>query len=304
MRVVFMGTPAFAVPTLEALIAHHDVVAVYARPDRGGRSRRAAISPVVERAEAAGLVVERPFTLRDPEAVDRLRTLAPEVIVVAAYGLILPAEVLTIPAHGCVNVHGSLLPRWRGAAPVQRAILEGDGVTGVSIMRMEEGLDTGPWCRQASVDVDDKTVADLTCELAVLGADELVAGLAAIEDGSVRWTEQDDTHATYAHKVSTADVALDPSLTVDQALRRVRASGPSAPCRAQVGGRGITVLSASRGQQGLGSGRALCARGLEIGLADGSIVLERMIPEGRSAMDGGAFVRGAHLDTDCTWGRR
>jgi len=169
VRIVMMGTPAFAVPTLDALLGAHDVAAVYCRPDRAsGRGRKVVASPMKEQALAAGVPVEQPATLRDPEAVATLSSYAPDVIVVAAYGLILPPEVLAVPQHGCLNVHGSLLPRWRGAAPVQRAILAGDEVTGVSIMQMEEGLDTGPWCLQVSVPVDEKSADEPAVELARL----------------------------------------------------------------------------------------------------------------------------------------
>jgi methionyl-tRNA formyltransferase len=302
MRVAFMGTPAFAVPSLDALLTRHEVVAVYTRPDRAsGRGRHIVPSLVKRRAEAVGIPVEQPVSLRDPESARHVATYAPDVIVVAAYGLILPAEILEIPALGCVNVHGSLLPRWRGAAPVQRAILAGDATTGVSIMRMEVGLDTGPWCVQAPVVVDDKSAAVLTDELASVGADALLRALDAIERGDAVWTPQDDTLVTYADKITAADVALSPDLTVETALRRVRAAGPSAPCRLSLSGKRLVALEASRSGASLPPGAAACVREIELGLADGAIRLDVLVPEGRSSMTGDAFARGARLGDPCTW---
>ena len=226
-----MGTPAFAVPTLDALLDAHEVVAVYTRPDAGsGRGRRVATSPVKQRAHDACIPVEQPASMRDAAAVSGLRSYAPDLIVVAAYGAILPPDVIDLPRLGCVNVHASLLPAWRGAAPIQRAILAGDALAGVSIMRMEAGLDTGPICSTWSTPVGDKDATSLTSELALMGAKLLTDKLPLIASGEVRWAAQDDSLATYASKVTALDVALDPGLTVDDAWRRVRASGPSAPC--------------------------------------------------------------------------
>lgn len=298
-----MGTPAFAVPTLDALLDHHEVAAVFTRPDRAkGRGRRLVASPVKQRALERGVTIEQPSTLRDPSAVATLQALEPDAIVVAAYGFILPREVLDIPPHGCVNVHASLLPRWRGAAPIQRAILAGDEIAGVSIMRMEEGLDTGPWCLQASAVVDGKNAAELTDELALLGADSLLEALTQIETGSVRWTSQDDALATYAAKIGPDDVALLPILSVAEGARRVRASGTSAPCRVTVGDRRLVVIAAHRVDTALAPGEAVCAGSLDLGLADGALRLDVIVPEGRSRMAADAFLRGAHLPDACAWG--
>jgi methionyl-tRNA formyltransferase len=301
VRVVFMGTPAFAVPSLSALLGRHDVAVVYTRPDRPtGRGRRPANPPVKEVALEAGVPVEQPATLREPGAADRLAGYRPDVVVVAAYGAILPPEFLAVPRLGCVNVHASLLPRWRGAAPVQRAILAGDDTSGVSIMRMEEGLDTGPWAIQMATAVDDHSAAALTGELAVLGADALMLALDALEEGTLVWTPQDESRATYASKVTSADVALSPGLCVQDALRRVRASGPSAPCRVQVGGRVLVVTAAEEASDALAQGTASSERDLVLGFADGAIRLLEVVPEGRPKMQGAAFARGARLG-DCTW---
>jgi methionyl-tRNA formyltransferase len=302
MRVVFMGTPAFAVPTLERLLVDHEVVAVYARPDRpAGRGRKVAHSPVSAAARAAGVDVRQPATLRGADAAVILAADRPEVVIVAAYGAILPREVLAVPPLGCLNVHASLLPRWRGAAPIQRAILAGDTRTGVSIMRMAEGLDTGPWCLQTSIEIGEKSAAELTRELAVLGASAVARVLDDLAKGPLDWRGQDEEKATYAEKVTKADVALHPGLTVEQALARVRASGPSAPSRLAVMGRAMTVLTAHRHDGWLVDGMASCDRDLVVGLANGAVRIDAIVPEGRSPMSGEAYVRGARLRGACEW---
>lgn len=299
-----MGTPDFAVPSLEALHLNHDVVAVFTMPDRpSGRGRTPVASAVKVAATALGLEVHQPASLRLPEPQELLRSIAPDCIVVAAYGAILPLAVLEVPRFGCVNVHASLLPKWRGAAPIQRSILAHDAVTGVSIMRMEEGLDTGPWCAQATVPVDEKYAPELTSELARLGAEVLVPALADIIRGDAVWKAQNDTEATYAAKVTVADVALHPGLGVSDALARVRASGPSAPCRLTVGNRNLTVVRADRAGVALSPGVAECSRDLILGCADGAIALTTVVPEGKAAMAGADFVRGARLGS-CTWRAR
>jgi len=303
VRVVFMGTPEFAVPALRALADRHEVVCVYTRPDRpAGRGRVSRPSPVKQVAAELGLPVRQPETLRDPAEHAALRTLAPDVICVAAYGLILPPEVLEVPRHGCLNIHASLLPRYRGAAPVHRAILDGEQVTGVSIMRMEEGLDTGPYALQVPVELDELTVGEATALLAERGAEALVQVLDALETSEVTWTPQDDSEATYAAKVTRADVALDPDLGVDEALRRIRASSKSAPSRVCVDGTSMTVLRARRSLTSPGPGRVAVAKdALVLGFADGGLVLDEVRPEGRACMDGACFARGARLGAEAGW---
>src|SRR5690606_19517166 len=201
MRLVFAGTPEFAVPALEALVAAgHSVTAVYTQPDRpAGRGRRLAASPVKQAADRLGLGVEQPASLRDPAAIAQLARHAPEAMVVVAYGLILPPDVLSIPPRGCLNIHASLLPRWRGAAPIQRAILAGDTHTGVSIMQMDEGLDTGPVLLERSTPIGEReSAASLHDRLAALGAEAIVAALAQLEADALTARPQPATGATYA----------------------------------------------------------------------------------------------------------
>ncbi len=304
MRVVFMGTPEFAVPALRALNEHHSVAAVYTRPDAvSGRGSSTRFSPVKEAALELGLSVFQPATLRDPDVWDDLRSLAPDAIIVAAYGLILPPEVLSIAPHGAVNVHASLLPRWRGAAPIQRAILAGDPEVGVSIMQMEEGLDTGAFCVTRTLPVGESSTTRLTEALATAGADALIEALDRIAQGTCDWLSQDPTLVTYAEKIAKADVALDPTLTADQALRRIRASSAQAPSRMTLGGKALTALEAHATSCGIAQGAvALDRTGILIGLADGAIELTTIKPDGKAAMRASDWARGARVSDTTEWG--
>lgn len=299
-----MGTPGFALPSLRMLAAEHDVIQVYTQPDRPcGRGRVPKPPPVKAAALDLGLEVRQPQTLRDPQEHGFLESLGPDVICVAAYGLILPPEVLEIPRYGCVNVHASLLPHYRGAAPVHRSILAGDRETGVSIMLMEEGLDTGPYAHRVAVPVGERSVDELTEVLAEVGAEALSEVLREIEDGTVVWTPQDDSKASYAAKITRDDVALEPSLTVAEAHRRIRASSASAPSRACVSGRLLTVVRGSIVRPGPEQGSVHTTRdSLVLGFADGGISLDEIRPEGKGCMDGACFARGARLDDRATWG--
>jgi methionyl-tRNA formyltransferase len=303
MKVVFMGTPDFGVPSLCALHEAHEVIAVYTQPDRvRGRGSTPAPSPVKTTAAELGLPVFQPVSLTAQADIDTLRHLGPDTICVAAYGMLLPPEILSIPPYGCLNVHASLLPAYRGAAPVHWAILNGDAETGVVIMQMETGLDTGAFTNGNRVAVDDHTVESLTAVLAERGAAALLLTLEQLETGTVSWTEQDDSLATRAPKVTAADLALEPVLTVDEALRRVRASTPSARSRACVEGRTITVLSARAATQHVPQcGVEVTRDALLLGCADGAIHLDQVRPVGRSAMDGACFARGARLAPTCAW---
>jgi len=303
VRVAFMGTPSFAVPSLMALVATHDVVAVYTRPDKAsGRGLEPQPSPVKQAALALGIEVRQPPTLRDEAVVAALAASRPDVVCVAAYGLILPQPVIDLPPLGCINVHASLLPRWRGAAPIQRAILAGDEIAGVSIMRMEVGLDTGPFCTALDTPVDAHTAETLTALLGILGAKALVDALPSIEDATARWVVQDDALATYAEKVGKADVALAPTLSVADAWRRVRASTPQAPCRLALDGMPVTVLRAEPIDRDVPSGLVgVDKRTLALGFPDGALALEELTPQGRKSMEGAAYARGARLESGATW---
>lgn len=250
MRVVFMGTPRFAAEILDELAEFHEIAAVYTRPDAvRGRGKALVPSPVKEVAERRGLPVRTPRTLRDAAVLSELAAFAPDAICVAAYGAILPKEVLDLPPFGCLNVHGSLLPRWRGAAPIERAILAGDEEIGVCIMAMEEGLDTGDYCVCRSLPAGSRTAAELTEELAALGASALLTALAQAEGGNLRWVAQDEALVTYAEKIAKGELNLDPAESAVANDRRVRASGAAHPARAVVAGRAADGAGGPRGRR-------------------------------------------------------
>ena len=245
MRIVFMGTPQFAVPTLDSLMtAGHHVVAAYTQPPRPGgrRGREPVPSPVQRRAEALGIPVRSPVSLKNAEEQAAFAALAVEIGVVAAYGLILPPQVLDSPVHGCLNVHGSLLPRWRGAAPVQRAILAGDEETGVGIMQMEAGLDTGPVRLEGRTMIDGKTAGDLAAELADLGARLMVRVVGSLSDYPA--VPQAKDGITYAGKIDKAEARLSFLEHAGAVERRIRAMNPAPGAWFEVAGERIKVLAA------------------------------------------------------------
>ena len=229
MNLVFAGTPEFARVSLEALVASgHIPVAAYTQPDRpAGRGKKLTASPVKRCALEHGIPVYQPATLRDDAAVEELRALRPDLLVVAAYGLILPQAALDVPTHGCLNVHASILPRWRGAAPIQAAILAGDDKTGISLMRMTAGLDCGPVFHIAETAIGaGETAGELHDRLAALGASELVEQLDGIVAGRLEAVDQDDSLATYAPKIDKQDAEIDWELPAAEVARRIRAYNP------------------------------------------------------------------------------
>lgn len=244
MRIIFMGTPEFAVPVLDALVAAgHDVVAAYSQPPRRGNRGKVAPSAVHARAEALGIAVRTPLSFRkEPEAIHAFAALEADVAVVAAYGLILPVAVLAAPRLGCLNVHGSLLPRWRGAAPIQRAILAGDAETGVGIMQMEAGLDTGPVRLEGRTPVDGKTAGELTAELSAMGARLMVEVLGDVERYPA--VAQPDDGVTYATKIDKAEARLDFAQAAEQVERQVRAFNPAPGAFFEFGGERVRVHAA------------------------------------------------------------
>jgi methionyl-tRNA formyltransferase len=226
LKIVFMGTPGFAVPTLKLVHAHHPILGVYTQPPRpAGRGYHLQLSDVHQVADALSLPVHTPLTLKDPQAQADLKALAPDLIIVVAYGLILPKAVLDIPKYGCLNVHGSLLPRWRGAAPIQRAIMAGDATTGVTIMQMDVGMDTGPMLAEKSIPISaSSTTNSLLNELAVLGAQALLECLESYVAGTLVPTAQPAEGLTMAPKIDKAEMQAD---WEDAALleRKIRALG-------------------------------------------------------------------------------
>jgi methionyl-tRNA formyltransferase len=245
LRVVFAGTPPFAARALEAIVAAgHEVPAVFTQPDRpAGRGLRLASSAVAQVAERLGIESLKPSTLKQGEGAARLAGLAPDVMVVAAYGLILPASVLAIPKRGCLNIHASLLPRWRGAAPIQRALLAGDARTGITIMQMDAGLDTGGVLLERARDIGPReTAGDLTEALADLGSAAIVEALARL--GELVPHAQDGEQATYANKISRADARIDWAQPSDGVDRHVRAFNPVPGAEGEVGGEVLKIWKA------------------------------------------------------------
>lgn len=304
MRVIFMGTPEFAVPSLTALAeAGHEIPLVFTRPDAvRGRGKKLVPSPVKQKAAELGIPVFETSRMT-AEAKEALRAAAPDVICVVAYGCILPDDVLEAAPLGAVNVHASLLPRWRGAAPIQRSILAGEAQTGVSIMRVAHELDAGAWCAQAHVQIGEKGCEQVTFELAEAGAAALVESLPRLADGSVEWHEQDESGVTFAAKVTKDEMRLDPADAVAVNARRVQASGDTAPARASVAGKGVRVMSArvAEGQK-LAPGQVVAQKKrVLLGCADGALEVLSVKPDGKKEMPAASWAAG--LRGDLTWER-
>lgn len=301
-RLVFAGTPEFAVPALDALLhAGHEVAAVFTQPDRpAGRGRRLAPPPVKRRALAAGVPVHQPRSLKDSDSQALLRGLAPELMVVVAYGLLLPRAVLDIPPRGCLNIHASLLPRWRGAAPIQRAILAGDQQTGISIMQMDEGLDTGPVLLKKKLPIGpEDTAATLHERLARLGGEAIVEALARLEE--LEPVPQFDGHASYAPKLDKAEARIDWSRPAARLAREVRAFNPWPVSHTLLDG-GLLRVWAARpagpGRPGAAPGTILAAgpEGLRVATGgDGSLLLTRLQRAGGRPVSAAEFLRGQPL---------
>lgn len=299
MRVVFAGTPEFAARALVAIAAAgHVVPLVLTQPDRpAGRGLKLASSAVARAAALLSIPVEKPATLKTAEVLERLRATRADVMVVAAYGLILPRPILELPRLGCLNIHASLLPRWRGAAPVQRAILAGDTRTGVSIMRMEEGLDTGPVLLEEAIAIGAReTTGALTDKLAALGAKAIVAALATIESLPLR--PQDASLVTYAAKITKASASLDWSRRHDELDRQIRALDPAPGAEAVLEGERVKVWSAEPVDPVRGApGSLVRSPGEDLLVACGTGGLRLLIvqrPGGRR-MSAADFLRGSAL---------
>jgi methionyl-tRNA formyltransferase len=292
MRVIFMGTPDFAVPTLDALVAAgHDVAAVYTQPPRpAGRGKALQSSPVQRRAEALGIAVRHPARLRSAEDQAAFAALDADVAVVAAYGLILPQPILDAPRHGCLNVHASLLPRWRGAAPVQRAILAGDAVTGVTIMQMEAGLDTGPMRARAEVAVAAKDAGTLTADLADAGAALLVAVLGDLAAHPP--VVQPDDGVTYAPKIDKSEARLDFLVSAPQLVRQVRAFAPAPGAWFEHRGERIRILDAVATLGDAARPGTVLDDALTIACNPGAIRPLKVQRAGRGAMPAADLLRG------------
>ena len=292
MRVVFMGTPDFSVPALNALVeAGHQIVAVYCQPPRpAGRGKKERLTPVHARALELGLEVRHPVSLRDAAAQADFAALDADIAVVVAYGLILPQAVLDAPRKGCLNIHASLLPRWRGAAPIHRAIMAGDAETGVCIMQMEAGLDTGPvLMREATVITPEDTTDVLHDRLSAMGARLIVDTLSRLD--TLTPDPQSEQGVTYAHKIDKAEAQIDWTVPDEQVDRQIRGLSPFPGAWTERNGERIKLL-ASELAEGQGEPGTVLDDMLAVACGEGAVRLLRLQRAGKAAQDAGTFLRG------------
>jgi len=295
-RIVFMGSPDFAVPTLRALAMHYEVIGVVTQPDReSGRGRTVNSPPVKTVALELGLNVIQPEKLRTPQAMNQLRLWNPDLIVVAAFGQILKPEILALPPRGCLNIHASLLPRWRGAAPIQAAILAGDLEGGVTIMKMDQGVDTGGIISQRAIRITtEDTAGSLAEKLSRLGADLLLETLPHYLSAELQPRSQDEGQATYAPMLKKEDGLLDFAKPVDELVRRVRAFHPWPGAHFEWNGATLKVHAAHAEAGGAPEGRRLVHRNQPaVSARGGLLVLDEVQPAGKKSMSGRAFLSGA-----------
>lgn len=298
MRVVFAGTPEFALPSLDALAAsEHELACVVTQPDRpAGRGRKPAAAPVKQRAAELGLALRQPPSLKDDAAYEALAALAPDVIAVVAYGLLLPQRVLDLPRYGCINLHPSLLPRWRGAAPIQRAILAGDVRTGVTIMQVDSGLDSGPVYLRREVEIGPETTSgELHDTLADMGAAAMLEVLAGLPQGLTA-APQDDGSATYAEQLSKQEARIDWRDDAHTIARRVRGFAPWPVAFALLDDQPLRIWRA-RAVGGAGAARpgsvvAASAHGIDVATGDGVLRMLRLQLPGKRRMDAASAVNG------------
>lgn len=300
---IFAGTPEFSVPALQALLgSRHRILAVYTQPDRpAGRGRQLAMSPVKESALKQGLPVEQPATLRDPLAIERLASWSADFMIVVAYGLLLPAPVLRAPRLGCINIHASLLPRWRGAAPIQRAILAGDQRTGVTIMQMDEGLDTGPMLLECETPIGPhETAGSLHDRLAALGAEALLTALDALATDQMQPRVQPHEGATYANKLRKEEAVIDWSRSAVEIDRQVRAFNPWPIAETRWDGQQLRIWEAQPLAKSVNAAAgcviASGAAGVDVATGEGVLRVTRLQAPGRKAVPAGDFSNAHRLD--------
>lgn len=294
MRIVFMGTPDFSVSILDALVdAGHDVVAVYSQPPRpAGRGKKDRPSPVQARAETLGLTVRHPVSLKSPEAQAVFAALNADIAVVVAYGLILPQAILDAPENGCLNIHASLLPRWRGAAPIHRAIMAGDHETGVCIMQMEAGLDTGPVLLRREIEIEqDETTGALHDRLSGLGATAIVDALANLSD--LTPVIQSEEGVTYASKIDKAEARIDWTAPADQITRQINGLSPFPGAWSEAAGERIKLLQASATPEAVNSGEVRSSDGrILVGTGSGAIEVLRLQRAGKKPSTAAEMLKG------------
>lgn len=309
MKIIYMGTPDFAVPALEALAeAGHEIGYVITQPDAvRDRGKKVKMPPVKETAMALGLNVLQPESIKkDTECLEQIRQYAPDLIAVAAYGQILPKAILDVPKLGCVNIHGSLLPRFRGAAPIQRAILEGDKETGVTIMFMEEGLDTGAMLAKASTPIDKKNGARLHDELARLGAKLLVETLPKLEAGTIEPEPQNDAESTYASMISKKDGEIDFTKSPEQIERLIRAFDPWPGAFTSYNGKLLKIweaeVSTKANKEAAGTITGVSADGIEISAGGGTLVAKVIQLPGKKRVAVSDHLKGNRIEAGSVLG--
>ena len=301
MKIIFAGTPEFAASALEALInSDHEIVAVFTQPDRpAGRGMHLLPSLVKKLATEHAIPVLQPLSLKDEEVQKQLMNLHADVMVVAAYGLILPMAVLTIPRYGCLNIHASLLPRWRGAAPIQRAILAGDAETGITIMQMDQGLDTGDMLLKKSCAIEaNDTAQTLHDKLARLGAEAITEALLKLEQGALVASKQDAAQATYAAKLVKAEAKLDWSLDADRLVKAIRAYNPAPVAYTSINGTVIKIWQAVKADNGTAEPGAILEinkHGIKVACGQGALYLQVLQRPNGKALLASQFVQGFPL---------
>lgn len=303
MRIVFMGTPAFSVPVLDALVsAGHEIAAVYSQPPRpAGRGKKDRPGPVHARAEALGLPVRTPKSLRTPQAQDAFAALNADVAVVVAYGLILPQPILDAPDKGCLNIHASLLPRWRGAAPIHRAIMSGDQETGICIMQMDAGLDTGPVLMRAAMPIGaEQTTAELHDDLSVLGAELIVQALSQLD--ALTPVPQLQEGVTYAAKIDKSEARIDWTRPAQDVDRMIRGLSPFPGAWFEHEGTRIKALG-SRMVEGEGEAGHVLDTQLHVACGTGAVALTRLQKAGKAAQDAEVFQRGMQITAGTDLGK-
>jgi methionyl-tRNA formyltransferase len=305
LKLGFAGTPDFAVPALERLAAGHRIAAVFTQPDRpSGRGRGLHMSPVKRRALELGLTVHQPATFKTAEALETLSAAQVDALIVVAYGLILPASALRLPRWGCFNIHASLLPRWRGAAPIQRALLAGDSVTGVTIMRMEAGLDTGPMLASSRVSIEARdTAKTLHDRLAPLGAQLMAETLQGLSSGRAREVAQPDDGVTYAAKIDKAEAQIQWQRSAEEISRQVRAFIPWPMAETRFNGEQLRIWGAEalespalQGTASPGSVLTAAPEGIDVVCGSGILRILNLQLAGRKPLPAAEFLRGQRLD--------
>jgi methionyl-tRNA formyltransferase len=301
LRLIFMGTPDFSVPTLLELVAHgHEIAAVYTRaPKPGGRGMKLHATPVEVEARRLGIPVQTPKTLKTPEALEEFRAHEADAAVVVAYGMILPQAILDAPKLGCYNLHASLLPRWRGAAPINRAIMAGDAESGVMVMKMDAGLDTGDVAMAERLPITDAmTASDLHDALAPLGADLMVRAMAALERGALQLTKQSEEGVTYAAKIDKAEARIDWNKPARAVLRHIHGLSPFPGAWTEIAGGGdaarVKILRCELAK-GVGAPGAVLDDQLTIACAEGAIRIVEPQRAGKAPMKAAEFLRGTPL---------